>query len=456
MMPSAAPSSQCGSGVKSKRRRACPRCARRTFADSSGADRHVGMRQVRHLEQPALELRLGGGDGAAPPPRCGRRRARCTAIACSRSAGSFMSRIAFDAVVRSARSVSTACSASRRTRRPRAARRPRDAATPDLRQLGLHALGLVRGSAGCRACATLPSRRRRARARRPAARRRSGRRSRRSARRGRASPCRRRNWRATRPSLRLLADVDRLERRAEPVAAPAPHLDEHEHRRRRGPPGRSRRRGSGSSGPRSCTGASRRNASATASPRRPAPAARPPGGTLPAVACVARRCTLTAEGMALAEGMRSRVRCGPFCAERSGRRVCESTRTVGYATPAWPSRATEVRRVAALARLRLEPRRGDAPRPPTSTTSSTRSRAPGARHDAASRRRRTSSRSATPLRDDAVTNPPAGDALLANAPARDGRSSASRRSSNERRSHDLGRPRGRRRASGAARCPPSS
>ena len=93
---------------------------------------------------------------------------------------------------------------------------------------------------------------------------------------------------------------------------------------------------------------------------------------------------------------------------------------VRLATRAWRSRAKRSERVAALARLRLEPAEEERLTADLDHILDAFARLAAARHD---RRRADRARRGlgAPLRDDEVTNPPAGDELLANAPARDGR-----------------------------------
>ncbi len=79
MMPSASPSSQCGRGVKSKLRDGSDLAHDHVFP-LVGADRDVGMRQIRQLEHAGREAllgladhRLGRRDPIAEPTRRGDR-----------------------------------------------------------------------------------------------------------------------------------------------------------------------------------------------------------------------------------------------------------------------------------------------------------------------------------------------------------------------------------------------
>ena len=378
-----------------ERRRRRPRCARRRWRDSSGPTGHVGMRQVRHLEHAARRTPPRPPSTAASAAAMRSPTPRCAAIACSRSAGSLQvadrlrRRRALGAqrLDRVDRLAPAAIGREHARRPPRPRRRPSRAPPSPARAR--------RGSAGCRARALAPPpRTRRARARRAggSASKRMPTTSKRASR--SCQPRAREEVPRDARDLRLLARVDRLERRPERGRRAGSAPRRRRASARRGRPDRSRRRGSGSCAPRSCSRCARRNASATASPRRPSSPARP------------RRARLLA-------------RSGPL-ARRARRRVARA-RGPALATVAVAITRDEVRRVAALARLRLEPDEEERLTADLDHILDAFARLAGARHDAASSRPRTSRTSA---RRCATTRSPtrAGDeALLANAPARDGR-----------------------------------
>ena len=141
MMPSARPELPVRLRREVERRAASPTVAHDDVRALVRPDRHVGVRQVRHLEHAALEARLGLGDRLPRRPRCASpsaalrrdRRARAPPGPSGRRSPS-------TPPSRSARSVSTACMRLAPARgRPRAARRPRAAATPTLASSRLHA-----------------------------------------------------------------------------------------------------------------------------------------------------------------------------------------------------------------------------------------------------------------------------------------------------------------------------